>query len=205
MPEYTGTIQKVFNKGKRWSLLMDDDKWYGLGYKKPQAYDGQTARFQYEMNGAYRNVVEGTLQTKKGEEAPQKTAASSRQPRSDYAQKEKYWADKEARDIDTQKRISYQAAMNTAISTINLALTHDLLVFAKSAKPADKFNTVIEAIQTQAEEYFADYQTIPNRAEAIVAMYSSEEDAVEPVEGVNEASEAQPESTESDNNDDDWE
>lgn len=194
MSEYTGIIKKVFNKGKRWSLLMENDEWYGLGYKKPNCVEGQLAKFEYETNGAYKNILDGTLKAKDG--PPQQSAA--RKPRTDYAAKEQYWADKEQRDIDTQKRISYQAAMNTAINTVDLALRNEFIVFPKTAKPKDRFEAIMAIISEQADEYFATYQELPSMADEIIARFAPEKAEAAP-EGLDNKSDE-----EEDKDDDGW-
>jgi len=167
---YTGTVKKVFERGGRHSLLMDDDQWYGLGRNAaPGVFDGATVRFSWVQNGKYKNITEGTVQVKEG--APTQTKSYTQKASggaSDYAKKEKYWLDKEQRDIDTQKRISYQAAMNTSINLVNTMLEGGFMT-APKGKVADKHEAYMAMVYETADELFRVYQTLPENADEILA------------------------------------
>lgn len=193
---YTGIVQRVHNKGNRWSLLMDDDNWYGNGFKEPVGVlEGSTVRFSFEMNGKYHNILDGTLQHKKGEVAPVETKKKAYGGKTDYAKKEKYWADKELRDIDNQKRISYQAATNTALATVTAAA--NLEIIKLSGKKADQFDAFVAMVAEEAENLFRIYNDVPANFEDIMAGGYSEEKEEVP-EGVVSTEE-------SDGGDDEWE
>ena len=151
--QYTGEIKKVFTKAGRWSLLMEDDNWYGLGYKEPKGVtDGSQARFQFEMNGQYRNIVEGSLEAKAG------TATSkAKSGGSSYAQKEQYWADKETRDIETQKKICMAGSLNTATAIVTASLAADVLKTTNKTKIDLVQATIVEI----AEDIYRKIQNTP--------------------------------------------
>ena len=178
---YQGTIQKVYEKGGRYALAMDDGNWYGLGYNKPAANDGDKARFQYEMDatGRYRNVVKGSDQYKAGEGPPPKKKSygggKGKGGASDYQQRQQYWEDKELRDIGNQQRISYNAAMNTAINVINSLLDREMLKVA--GKAADKADAYIAMVEEETKRIFREFQAVPERYDEIIGV---EAEAVDP-------------------------
>ena len=181
--EYTGKIKKVYEKSGRHSFLMDDDNWYGLGRVKPQlnngeaVTDGDDAKFEYEMNGKYRNVIEATLKTRAGEltEAMKSESKGKGGGKSgggggyqaDKAAREKYWADKEARDIQIQRTISYAGALNTATQIVGIALSSQTIKVG--GKAADKLDTLSAMINELAGDIFRGVQTVPTRYDDIMA------------------------------------
>lgn len=163
---YTGVIKKVFNKNGRWSLLMDDDNWYGFNRKQPvstagvMAEDGDTAAFDYTMNGAYMNAEGNTLKLKKGS-GPAPTAGKAG---NSYEKKEAYWDDKETRDIETQKKISMAGAINSSITIMTAALAADMIKFTGKEKYAAFQAMIIE----EAEALYRIIQFAPANHEEIM-------------------------------------
>lgn len=180
MSSYEGVIKKVHqNKTKRWALLMDDDIWYGLGHNQPAAADGDIARFDYEMNNQYRNVVEGTLKVKKGTAPPPKTSGGGK-GKSDYQQNKDFWAKKEIRDIDTQKKISFAGAYNTAIALVSAEVAAGVLTIggAKAAKLA-AFSAIVEE---EAEHLYRLIQSMPERHDEVMEGGTPEKGEYAPAE-----------------------
>lgn len=180
--EYTGKIKKAFEKNGRFSFLMDDDNWYGLGRLKPQlnngeaVTDGDDAKFEYEMNGKYRNVIEATLKTRAGEltEAMKNESKGKGGGKSggggyqaDKAAREKYWADKEARDIQIQRTISYAGALNTATAIITVALNSETIKVGGKANA--KLDTLTAMINELAGDIFRGVQSVPVNYDEIMA------------------------------------
>ena len=179
MSEMVGVIEKVFEKNGRWALLINQE-WYGNGYVKPDAQEGATAKFTIEMNGRYKNIAPGTLQIKPG--APVATGGAPKARGgggSNYAQKEQYWADKETRDIETQKRISYQAATNTALAMITAAMDRDLIAQPKGKNLGDRFEAFKAIVEEQAEHVFVLYQELPERSDDILAAHGEQAPTVD--------------------------
>lgn len=171
--QFTGRIQKAFAKNGRHTMLMDDDNWYGHGYTPlpSGAVDGAMARFTYTMNGTYRNIDEGSIKIKPGSADAAPKSPESRGNSSGYRGKKsggatdakaraQYWEDKEARDIDTQKRISFQAAMNTAIAMVNGALANGLLSVGGAKKA--QYDAYVEIVKEEAKVIFRSYQEVPD-------------------------------------------
>jgi len=53
---YKGVVHKVINRSGRWSVLMNNEEWYGFGRKEPKRSDGSTVeagdtvQFEFEDN-----------------------------------------------------------------------------------------------------------------------------------------------------------
>lgn len=162
MGSYSGVIKKVYEKNGRQSFLMDDDTWYGLGHNRKDAEDGDQAKFDWEANGKYKNVIRGTCKIKKGEGS----AGGGSTGKSDYASKEKFWADKEARDIGTQMKISYAGALNTAVAMTNAMITKDLLrLGGKKAEAWDAYEAYVNDL---AETIYVRIQSQPEFHEQLM-------------------------------------
>jgi hypothetical protein len=169
MSKYEGVIEKVYEKNGRHSLLMDDDNWYGLNRHKPAANDGDYARFEYEMNGKYRNVVENTLEVKPGtgETKKAKGGGGGVGYKEEAAMRKAYWDAKELRDIDTQKRISYNGALNSAIAIINLAVSNEVVKIG--GKAGDKIDTITAMTRALGEDIFRVFEAVPADYDEIIA------------------------------------
>ena len=200
MQEYQGTIKKVYNNKGRWSLLMDDENWYGNGYQRPNAEEGQEAKFQWSQNDrGYRDIKQGTLRSRGAPSAPaEQKGAKAGANRGNAAAREQFWADKEARDIDTQKRISFQAAVNSALTLVNAAMERELISIPKSKKASEKLDAYVAIVMEQAEELFRTYQNLPDNYEEI--MGNSDEQEQEQIDGLQAGDEPPFDSGE----DDDW-
>ncbi len=155
MGSYSGVIKKVYEKAGRQSFLMDDDTWYGLAFDKKDAQDGDQAKFDWESNGKYKNVIKGSCKIKKGTGA----AAAAAKGKSDYAERQAYWADKELRDIDTQKKISFAGALNTATAMATCMIAADFLKLG--GKKADAWNAFEAFVNDLAETLYVRIQNAP--------------------------------------------
>lgn len=154
--QYTGTVERVYNKNGRWALLMDDEQWYGLGYNKPDFEAGVQARFRWEQsdNGKYRNII-GKVQHKgEGRPAPQRQYnGRAKAPNG----KDNYWTERAEKDVETQKRISYQAATNTALAFVTAALDREFIKMTGKNK-MEAFQALVEE---EAMRFFRIYQEAP--------------------------------------------
>lgn len=175
--QYQGTVQKVHSRNGRWSFLMDNEEWYGLGRKAPthkdgsQVQDGDIVRFNYEDNTkngrTYHNIVEGSLQAKKGDGPPPRQSSGQQGGKSNYQQKEQFWADKEQRDIDTQKRISMAGAYNTALNIVQAKIEHGLIKLG--GKASDKIEAFESLIDDEACRLYGTFYHTADRHEELLA------------------------------------
>ncbi|MCP5005496.1 MAG: hypothetical protein GY941_16395 [Planctomycetes bacterium] len=161
--QYTGVVKKAFEKNGRYSLLMDNDVWYSHGYVHfPEpVVNGATIRFNYETNGDWKNIVEGSFKVKPGAPAP---IADTTKPKRTWGGggnkvKDKYWEDKAIADIGTQQRISFQAAFNTSIAMLNGALAAGVYTIPGAKKNA--FEAYCAIIKAEAETLYRMYQLVP--------------------------------------------
>lgn len=159
---------KVLSSGKYYSFKIGND-WYRTNKTKPPFEAGYKVKFEFETN-KYGNQVDIDSITFKAGEAPKKEVKAGRS-------QSEYWEQKEIRDIDNQKRISFQAATNTAISMVNAALAGGFLKLKGGAKAnVEAYNA---AVMEQAEELYRIYQNLPANHEDIM---SAGEEATPPVE-----------------------
>lgn len=171
---YIGVVKKVFNKNGRWSLLMDDDNWYGLNRSKPEGVeDGHTVKFAWSANGQYRNVEKDTLKINRNVEKQEQKGATAGSSRGGSAAKDQYWADKEARDIEyqknmqeNQKRISMAGAINSATTLVNSALELGYLKLPGGQKAT--MDAYVAAVIQQAEDLYPVIQTAAERHEQLM-------------------------------------
>lgn len=112
-------VQGKYGPGKVYNLKIDG-QWLGCGFKQPDVNEGDYIEFNVTMNGKYKNIDVDSVQKIEGE-APQK-APSVQQAvaRGGAMNKDDYWSRREARDLETQKRIQLQSARNSAIAAVEV-------------------------------------------------------------------------------------
>lgn len=84
------------------------------------------------------------------------------------AEKDAYWSDKEARDIDKEKhyrevvepRITWASAQSDAVEVVNAALQHDLLAFGNANKSA-KLGLLLEYVDQVTARFAAQRYNAP--------------------------------------------
>jgi hypothetical protein len=84
------------------------------------------------------------------------------------AEKDAYWADKEARDVDKEKhyrevvepRITWASAQSDAVRVVNAALQHDLLAFGNANKSA-KLGLLLEYVDQVTARFAAQRYNAP--------------------------------------------
>lgn len=195
MSEIIGVVTKVSEKvlpsGTYFSFVLDgDNQWYRTGRDKPKFMAGHKVKFQSKTDQYGTHCDLKTLEFKEGEAAPASSTAGAKAgaPKSDYQQRQAYWEDKEVRDIENQKRISYQAATNTAIALVNAALSNEAIVLPASKAKGKRFEVLQEIISNEADRIYAIYAAAPDRHDSITSTvnlettYTDAEEAVVPAE-----------------------
>lgn len=139
------------------------DGFFSCGKVNPQVTKGDFITFEFENNGKYNNVSVPTIQKSEGTqqvEGGAEAAASSTKAKP--ARSSGYVA-----NDDRQKMISYQAAANTSLSFLELALANDAL------KLPAKQNVKLDALKAiwveETENLFRTYQQIPERYDELCA------------------------------------
>lgn len=108
-----GVVEVVHaNNGGFYGVKIGND-WYSFGKKKPAFDKGAVVSFEFTTNDrGYKNAVESSLEIGGGG-AP---APQTRTAKATGTGREDYWANKEVRDIEVQKKIQFQASRNAAIA-----------------------------------------------------------------------------------------
>lgn len=84
------------------------------------------------------------------------------------AEKDQYWSDKEARDVDKEKhyrevvepRITWASAQSDAVRVVNAALQHDLLAFGNANKSA-KLGLLLDYVDQVTARFAAQRYNAP--------------------------------------------
>ena len=185
MSEKTGMVAAVSHKqlasGTYHSFCVDDT-WFRTGKVDVNVDKGYKVKFNYETDSYGNQVDVASLKFKEGEAPPPqpKKAWGGKKGggASDYAKKEKYWQDKELRDIDNQKRISFNAAMNTAINFIQLAITNDCVKVPSAKSMPARFAALQAMVDEQTRRTVLEFQNAPSVVEELLAGQEEEELAV---------------------------
>lgn len=151
-----GYVDVVFSKaqgqGKRYAFkIKNDDIWYSCGFKDPKIKKGDQIEFEFEQNGDFYNVsVEAIKILRSG---PEVVEARRGFPKSvgSGAEKDTYWRDREARDIDTQKRIQLQASRNSAIALASVMLQSGAVKLPEAV--AKRHEVVAALVQEWTEKF----------------------------------------------------
>ena len=173
MNEVIGVVAKVHSKqlasGTYWSFVLDgDDQWYRHGRDKPAFDAGYKIKFTPTQDKYGVHADPKGVEFKEGEAPPQREkAASGGGNKSDYQQRQQYWEDKEQRDIVNQKRISYQAATNTAIALVELALKTEAIKLPATKNKA--FPALQEIVGNEADRIYVQYAIAPDRHDELVS------------------------------------
>lgn len=138
MQAYIQEIQtKQTSVGPMYDLVMSDGNRVGAGKFRPKGVDqGDYVNYDIVMRGQYMNLAPGSLSkapAPAGVAAPAANAAPA-QSRPAYQSNDK-----------RQEVISKQAALNTALTFVNLLSSNEALPLTKSVK-ADKKADIIEEI-----------------------------------------------------------
>jgi hypothetical protein len=164
--QHTGTVRSIltkdYNNQKLYSFGLEekDGPLYGLGRVTPIFKEGDEIEFGFILNAKGYPTVKGesVVVTKAGTAAKPASKAWSGEKKS--AEEKGYWELREAREVETQKRISYQAAKNTALASVTSMATLGLLKFGtKKGVVVDNF---LQCVDKLTLRYFAEYQAAPS-------------------------------------------
>lgn len=180
MAEVIGVIEQVGSReaknGKMMYSFRIGDDWYRTGFNKVTGTEpGYKVKFNYSEDKYGKHVDH--VEFKPGEAPPAPAKGSYNRGGGGAASKDKYWADKEARDIETQKRISYQAATNTAIQFVNMAIANECITMPKGKSIAARFEALQQIVQAESDRIFRQYQLVPDLYDEIMTSASQEETA----------------------------
>jgi hypothetical protein len=171
-----GKINKKPYEGKTLTsfALKGQDGWYSLGERAPTFQEGDSIQFSSITKGRYQYAqdiqpwVDGGATSSPG---VAEVANASRQApaggfrksfgaaRGGAQEKDKYWADKETRDIEreryqrevTQPRIEIQAARNAAIAAATVMWEKEIVKIP--TKQADKYDAFLALVETLTDDF----------------------------------------------------
>jgi len=169
MTEMTGVVERTNVKelpsGMYYSFLINDD-WYRTGRDKPPFEAGYTIKFNFEDTKYGKQVDLKSVKFKEGEAPPVTTKASGGKPGSSND----FWAAKEVRDIETQKRISFNGAMNTALALVTAAFANEILTIPAKAKAEAKMDLFREMVVTEALHLYPMFQRVPDNHDTYMGV-----------------------------------
>lgn len=155
------TVQKIFERNKRYSILGDDEEWYGMGFDRPSFNEGDEIQFNFTKNGKYKNVDASSIEvTNAGESKP---AGNKKATSSDVMSKDDYWRRKEEGDVKTQREIRYQASRNAAIEFVRLGLEQDILPLSRTK--ADKEEQLDMYVKTYTDMFYRETVAIRDKSD----------------------------------------
>ena len=111
----------------------------GGGQRNQGGYGGQRNQGGYGDGGQQRQ------QQQRPQQQQQRSQGGGGMSKDDY------WARKEERDIETQKKIQYQASRNTAIAALDVLLKAEAVKLP--AKQADKYDAALALIDELTEHF----------------------------------------------------
>jgi hypothetical protein len=184
--EVAAASSKQLPSGTYYSFCVDD-VWYRTGREDSGVQKGYRVKFDFTED-KYGKHAEN-IQFKAGEAPPAKSYGGGKKSSYDPQEakrREKYWAEKELRDIENQKRISYQAATNTALAIVTAAMEKELVAVPKGKNLGAKFEAFQAMVDEEAERIFRIYDAIPANYEALVASDEVQERTTDFDDEVNE-------------------
>lgn len=166
-----GVVQKLWNKNKAWSIIIDD-VFYGNGFEKPKCSEGDMVKFSYTENGKFKNIEKGSFEVLKEESRPTSAVKAVNVSKDDY------WSRKEARDLENDKLRTLGASRNTAIAFVDLLLKAGAAPLPKADK--DKAAAIEQMVEHYKEVFmFSDLGNNNNNEEVLDEDTSGDGDDVE--------------------------
>lgn len=159
--QFKGVVKEVssfeFKPGTHlWSFSLNGDRnYYRCGDRKPAIESGQFVLFDANAGnkqGSF-NVTKGTIQVKAAEAEATGVVAAVKSTGGSLG-KDDYWGNREARDIQTQKRIEKQSCRNSALEFIKILLSQENAV--KFGAKADKTDILEKMLAKYTEEFIVD-------------------------------------------------
>jgi hypothetical protein len=165
MPEVTGTVERVSSKqlasGLYYSFLVNDE-WYRTNKTKPPFDAGYKVKFTFNEDKYGKQVDVDSVKFKEGEAPAGGTAGGA------ATNSKEYWANREANDLHTQRRISYQGAINTAVSIVDLMFDKGLIELPKSKKVDEKIELVHNLVLDEAKSLFTEFMLLTDNYDTIM-------------------------------------
>lgn len=160
----TGIVERILTKDFKGTMLYsfscgEKGPLFGMGSHQPKFKEGDKIEFSYELNKKGYPLVDSNSVKVVEQGAVQPV---TRKPPSNGAGaggREEYWQHREARDEATQKRISYQAAKNTATAIFSKAV--ELGLVSLGTKKDEKLDNFLRGINDLTLDTYWEYQDVP--------------------------------------------
>lgn len=142
-----GVVEYIGQKGKAWNVKMSDGQWYGHGFKQPSFGKGDHVKFEYTVNGNFKNITVNSVTKSAAAPAPATAPEVNKYTNGTVAvnvekPKQEYWDNKDA-------RITFLACRNTAVEIVRLAIDKEAIKMP--AKTADKLNVIMASLDEVAD------------------------------------------------------
>ena len=144
-----GVVQKI-TKNKAYSVLLDDNVFYGAGFDEPNFKEGYTIEFEISYNGKYKNINQETLKIVSS--TPAKTATTGKSKSGGTSNRDDYWTSKAEQDVKTQREIRLQASRNAAIAFTELLLANSLV--SLGTKKAAQVGIVEDTVNHYTRKFY---------------------------------------------------
>ena len=176
----SGILEKISTRNPRpgmtmYNVLVDGSE-YGCGpFPVRNVSEGERVQFEVEMRGSFKNVKQGTLKKyepvdKEPEPTLPKAAPTAPSPAvKQFTQsanaRDDYWAKKEQRDIerekrydvrgeDKQKRITFESSRKAAMEYVALLASTDSLWLKKMDKAKDKMEYIEGLVNDLTRKFY---------------------------------------------------
>lgn len=161
--QYTGTISNISSfdyQGKKlWSFQLNNERgvYYRCGATAPRAEQGNWVAFEGTpgKNGSV-NVDTKSLVAKQVEKEASGVQIPAYQAKPTGVSKDDYWANREARDLQTQARIERQSTRNSAIDFIKILLEQGAIAFGEKVKGPQRVETLEKLLAHYQEDFIKD-------------------------------------------------
>ena len=174
-----------------WSFKLqeDEDTFFRCGTFNPKVRKGDYIKFNFTEDPKWgiqadtRSIAilkaavdEDVVDTPAAAERTTSPAkqAPNKAPKEDWNARAKYWDNKEQADVERQQMISFQAAVNTAVSIVDAAVKNEFITIA-GRKGDVKYDAFVAMVMKQAEELFRAYQTVPQRFDELMIDGATDE------------------------------
>jgi hypothetical protein len=167
MAKVTGQVQAISSKkvgrGFAYSFLLDDNQWYRHGFDKPKFEKGFYVQFD-DGTDQYGVIDKSTLKFKKGTIANDQSSAQVASKAGgakggqseNWEARQKYWDDKDKRDVVKDTQYVYRAAYFGAVDIIKCLVEKDKIELPKT-KPLDRMLALIDGL---TEDLYAKFKAV---------------------------------------------
>lgn len=180
MATIKGTVDAISSKkiGKSYAYsFLVNDEWYRHGFEKPKFQKGDMVKFDDEPINEYDQIDTSSVKFKKGKAPERKTRGGSGGKASggggskgggeNWEARQKYWDDKDKRDIIKDDQYNYRSAFHMAAELINKGIDYQvakgdemvpmLQLATPKASPAKKWEAYLTMIDQLAADLHAKF------------------------------------------------